>query len=342
MIRPSAAVLVLASLLAAACADAPTAIDRAAPVRGPAKVTASAAGGWVYGSYTNAYGSRAYQLWVPAGYTGATAVPLMVMMHGCQQTPADFAAGTRMNQIADARGFLVLYPQQSVFANASSCWNWFYIANQVRGSGEPSIIAGMIDAVKAGYDVDAARVGAAGISAGAAMSTVLACTYPDKVRKVASSAGLMYGAATTSIGGVNAMTYGSIYDPTAEGTDCYNRMGSNRRTIPVLVFQGTADPYVNPLNATQTVGQWTQTADLTTDGADNGNVDATADATVSGTACRAYTQSDYRSSTTGATVVRKYLVSGLGHAWSGGSTAGPYSDPCGPDASTLIANFFGF
>jgi poly(hydroxyalkanoate) depolymerase family esterase len=341
MTRPLATVLVLASSLPAACAgpDLPSA---ARSPSAPHRVSAAAAGGWVYGSYTNAYGSRSYQLWVPAGYTGTAPVPLMVMLHGCQQTPSDFAAGTRMNGIADARGFLVLYPAQSVFANGSGCWNWFYIANQVRGSGEPSIIAGMIDQVKAGYNVDAARVGAAGISAGAAMSTIMACTYPDRVRKVASSAGVMYGAATTATGGVNAMFYGSIYDPTAEGTDCYNRMGTNRRTIPVLVFQGTADGVVNPVNATQTVGQWTQTADLTTDGADNGNVDATADATVSGTACRAYTQYDYRSSSTGATVVRKYLVSGMGHAWSGGSTAGSYTDPCGPDASTLVANWFGF
>jgi poly(hydroxyalkanoate) depolymerase family esterase len=341
MTRPLAAVLVLASL-AAACAGPDLPSAPRSPRAGPARVAAASAGGWVYGSYTNLYGSRSYQLWVPAGYTGASPVPLMVMLHGCQQTPSDFAAGTRMNGIADSRGFLVLYPAQSVFANASGCWNWFYVANQVRGSGEPSIIAGMIEQVKASYNVDPARVGAAGISAGAAMSTIMGCVYPDRVRKVASSAGVMYGAATTATGGVNAMFYGSIYDPTLEGTDCYNQMGSNRRTIPVIVFQGTSDGIVNPVNATQTVAQWTQTADLTTDGADNGNVDATADATVSGTACRSYTQYDYRNSSTGATVVRKYLVSGMGHAWSGGSTAGSYTDPCGPDESTIIANYFGF
>jgi poly(hydroxyalkanoate) depolymerase family esterase len=322
--------------LAAACADAPTAPMAGTPARH------AVVGGWNYGSYTNAYGSRSYQLYVPSSYTGATPVPLMVMLHGCSQTASDFAAGTRMNSWAESRGFLVLYPQQSVFANGGSCWNWFYIANQVRGSGEPSIIAGMIDQVKAGYNVDAARVGTAGISAGAAMSSIMACTYPDKVRKAATSAGMMYGAATTATGGVNAMLYGSIYDPVAEGTDCYNRMGANRRTIPVLIFQGTGDGTVNPVNASQVTSQWTQTADLTTDGADNGNVDATADATVSGTTCRAYTRYDYDNSATGAVVVRKYLVSGMGHAWSGGSTAGSYTDPCGPDASSLLVSFFGF
>ena len=341
MIRPSTAALLLLCAAFAGCSDADLpAAPRSAP--GGAHPLTATAGHWVSGSYGNAYGARSYQLWVPAGYTGSTPVPLMVMLHGCQQSPSDFAAGTRMNATADTRGFLVLYPAQSVFANGSSCWNWFYIANQVRGSGEPSIIAGMIDQVKAGYSVDGARVGAAGISAGAAMATILGCTYPDRVRRVASAAGMMYGGATTATGGVNAMFYGSIYSPDGEGSDCASQMGSYRRSIPVLVFQGTADGVVNPVNATQVVGQWTQTNDIATDGSDNGNVDATADATVSGTACRSYTQYDYRDSATGAVMVRKYLVSGMGHAWSGGSSAGSYTDSCGPDATTITANFFGF
>lgn len=335
------AAVVLVSLSLAGCADlaAPT-----APVDAPSPraATAASTGHWVSGTYTNAYGSRYYRLWVPAGYDGASARPLMVMLHGCLQDGYDFAAGTRMNQHADARNFLVLYPEQGTAYNAYDCWNWFYTANQHRGSGEPSIIAGMIGWVKSNYRIDNARVGAAGLSAGGAMATIMGCTYPDHVRRVASHSGVMYKAATTATGASDAMKYGSIYDPNGRGTDCYNEMGTRRRVQPTLVFHGTSDGTVNLKNAHQTIAQWAQTDDLAYDGVDDNDIDNTYDAAYSGSACRTYTRYDYRNAATGGIVMRKYIVDGLGHAWSGGSTAGSYTDPCGPDASQAIVSAFGF
>lgn len=327
-----------AALLAGCTPDAPTAVT---PPEAPERAVL-AGGQWISGTYNSAYGARFYRLYVPSGYTG-TARPLMVMLHGCLQDGYDFAAGTRMNELAEARGFLVLYPEQGTLYNASDCWNWFSTANQSRGSGEPAVIAGMIDRVKAGYAVDGTRLGVAGFSAGASMATIMACTYPDRVRKVAEVAGTMFKAATTSIGGTNAMLYGSSYSPDARGTDCWNAMaGGGRRVIPTLVFHGSLDATVNPVNAAQTAQQWTQALDLASDGADNGNVDYVADATVNGTACRSFTRYDYRNSANGATVVRRYAISGLGHRWPGGSSAGSYTDACAPDASLLIVDFFGF
>lgn len=344
-----AAALLSASLLLCACGQVPSARPAAGPVAaadpGAASgraLTAQATGAWVSGTYTNAYGSRFYRLWVPAGYDGTAARPLMVMLHGCTQDGYDFAAGTRMNAQADARNFLVLYPEQGTAYNGADCWNWFYDVNQRRGSGEPALIAGMIAWVKANYRVDPARVGAAGISAGGAMSGILACTYPDQIRRVAVVAGLQYRAATTATGSVDAMRSGSLYDPEGRGSSCAAEMGSLRRPMPTLVVHGTADGTVNPLNGHQTLAQFAQTNDLASDGADNGNVDNAADATATATACRSYTRSDYKDSTTGSVLLRKYIVSGLGHAWPGGSTAGSYSDPCGPDATALIVGFFGF
>ena len=326
--------------LAACTADAPTVSP---PADGPARAVVAAAGTWVSGTYNSAYGARFYRLYVPSTYTGASARPLMVMLHGCLQDGYDFAAGTRMNDFADARNFLVLYPEQGTLYNPSDCWNWFYVSNQVRGSGEPSVIAGMIDWVKANYWVDSNRVGVAGFSAGASMASIMACTYPDRVRRLAEVAGTMYGAATTSGGGTNAMLYGSVYSPDAMGTDCWNRMATGGpRVMPTLVFHGSADGTVNVVNAHQTAQQWTQTNDLASDGADSGNVDNTADATVTGTVCRSYTRYDYRNSANAQTVVRKYIVSGLNHRWPGGSSAGTFTDACAPDASQIIVDFFGF
>lgn len=326
------------TIAAAGCADVPTEAahaESAAP--GLAVQT-----GWISGTYGNVYGARFYRLWVPAAYTGASPRPLMVMLHGCQQDGYDFAAGTRMNSLADSRNFLVLYPEQGTAYNPADCWNWFYPVNQVRGSGEPSLIAGMIAWVKANYNVDGARVGIAGFSAGAAMATIMGCAYPDQVRRVASFAGVMYGGATTSIGGANAMLYGSSYAPGSMGNSCYSTMGSHRREVPVLVFHGTSDLTVNPTNAHQALSQWAQANDRGFDAVDDNDVDDTADATSTATACRSYTRYDYANTQSGAVVMRKYMISGLGHRWSGGSSAGTYSDPCGPDASALIVSFFGF
>lgn len=331
--------MAFAALAVAACGD------RRQPVMADADGAGAALAvqtGWISGTYSNAYGARYYRLWVPAGYDGVTPRPLMVMLHGCTQDGYDFAAGTRMNASADQRNFLVLYPEQGTAYNAYDCWNWFYTVNQARGSGEPSLIAGMISWVKANYRVDAARVGVAGFSAGAAMANIMGCTYPDQVRRVAAFAGVMYKGATTATGATDAMNYGSIYDPWARGNDCYNAMGSYRRQIPTLVFQGTADGTVNPLNAHQTLSQWAQANDRGYDAIDDGDVDDASDASATLTACRTYTRYDYRNSQSGAVVMRKYMISGLGHHWSGGSSAGTYTDSCGPDASAIILDFFGF
>src|SRR5688500_12570178 len=137
------------------------------------------AGEFVAGSYTHQQGARPYKLYIPTGYTAGKALPLVVMLHGCTQNPDDFAAGTRMNRLAEEGQCFVLYPAQTQSANQSRCWNWFKRVHQRRDKGEPAIIAGMTREIVQRYGIDARKVYVAGSSAGGAMAALMSRAYPE-------------------------------------------------------------------------------------------------------------------------------------------------------------------
>lgn len=299
-------------------------------------MSSSAAGSFI----TKTYNGRNYKVYIPEGYQDGTAVPLVVMLHGCTQDPDQFSAGTQMNTLADSEKFLVLYPEQPSSANSNKCWNWFETAHQSRGSGEPALIAGLVNQVKANYTIDDNRVFVGGLSAGAAMSVIMGATYPDIFAAISVGAGLEYKAATNLTGAYTAMSSGGP-NPIQQGDAAFTAMGNYKRVVPVIVFHGTSDYTVYPVNADQVISQWAQTNDKASDGVDNNNIDDTVDQTITGTVSggRSYTQYIYKDAT-GATVMEKYTVDGMGHAWSGGSTEGSYTDPKGPNATQLSWNFF--
>ncbi len=290
----------------------------------PTKVDVAGSGQWIAGTHTCAAGTLDYKLYIPSGYHGQ-AVPLVVMLHGCTQTPDDFAAGTGMNGVAEAEGLLVAYPAQASTANISKCWNWFEAAHQQREQGEPALIAGITRQVMAQYNIDPGRVYVAGLSAGGAMAAIMGATYPDLYAAIGVHSGLAPGCAQDLPSAFQAMQQG--------GPRRQSRIG---RPAPLILFHGDGDSTVHMCNADRLVQQWTAAAGSQTPGAavspvrvERGQVDGG----------HTYTRQIYYDGR-GQPVVERWTIHGAGHAWSGGNHSGSYTDPAGPDASRELARFF--
>jgi poly(hydroxyalkanoate) depolymerase family esterase len=316
--------LTMASTLAAGgCAPAGTAEPGPAPVPAAQPAPSAAPSSFEWATYTGPAGTRRYKLFVPTGYDARRPAPLLVMLHGCTQDPDDFARGTRFNALAESAGAIVVYPEQTAAHNPQKCWNWFDPAHQRAESGEPAIIAGITREVMGRYAVDSARVYIGGVSAGGIMAINTAASHPDLYAAVGVHSGTAYGAATDLPSALAAMRSGPANpDALVEPARAILR-SAGRDWLPLIVFHGAADAVVNAENGRRLAAQWALAG-----------------------GAKDFLRSE--EAIGGLTVVKDrfgpatelWIVQGLGHAWSGGSPEGTYTDARGPDASREMLRFF--
>lgn len=284
-------------------------------------------GRFLTATYSSKLGTRDYKLYVPSRYKGRP-LPLVVMLHGCTQSPDDFAAGTRMNTLGEDRNFFVAYPAQPSAANGQKCWNWFNPVHQRRGHGEPALIAGLTRQIAEKYAIDPKRIFIAGLSAGGAAAAIMGSTYPDLFAAIGVHSGLACGAASDLSSALMAMRKGgsrperhSVRSSSFHGHD---------RVVPTIVFHGDRDSTVHPRNSDQVIEQFGSSfAGKLRAASEPGHVKGG----------RTYTRTSY-SDAKGQVMFENWVVHGAGHAWSGGSAAGTFTDPRGPDASHEMLRFF--
>jgi poly(hydroxyalkanoate) depolymerase family esterase len=313
--------------------------------------------------FTSAAGRRPYFVHTPIRHEIGTPAPLVVVLHGCSQTPRGIAISTQWNDLADEHGFVVVYPGQTLAVerdavvgqpqdpdpswqdgNGDHCWNWFLPGHQRRDAGEPAIIAGITGAVVADtgrWTIDPTRVYMAGMSAGGAMAVILGATYPELYAAIGVHSGLEYEAATDVVSAFQVLAGGGP-DPVDRGRRAYRAMGEHARVVPAFVVQGTLDLRVNPVNGDQVVSQWLETNRLASGGAVSADFAAPTTDTrfpepvPGGHPYRVRAWTDDR----GRTIQEYWTVDGMGHAWSGGYWLGSFADPRGPSATRAMYSFF--
>ena len=271
-------------------------------------------------TFTRGSSARRYLLYVPPDCP-SQGMPVIVMLHGGTQAVLDYAAGTGMNKLADRHRFLVVYPEQDSRANPMRYWNWFRRQDQRTGAGEPALIAGITEQVVREYGADRDRVFIVGFSAGAAMATVMAATYPDLYAAAGVHSGLPYGVAHDVSSAFALM----------RGENLPARRDAGLR-IPLIVFHGDRDQIVNVVNASH-IRQQRLGLDRASTAA--GDVAVTQGRVPGGLT---YTRTIYSDQV--EVLLEQWIVHGAGHAWFGGTSGCSYTDASAPDASAEMVRFF--
>ncbi len=267
---------------------------------------------------------RRYRLFIPTGGSIRKPLPLLLLLHGCAQDTAAFAAVTRAAATAKSRGFAVLMPEQAQEANPQRCWNWF--GSDARVSIETEILMAIVDHAVAEHPRVAGPLFALGLSAGGSMALTLALNHPERFTAVGSHSGAAPHSARTPLQAGQAMR--GRRSPNAEAVA---QQLAGRRLPPLVLIHGDLDAVVSFESARASAELWLE---LLPDGV---AVRESVGEVQRGTR-RKLTRSDWKVG--GQPWVRLLRVHGMSHAWSGGAAGQAFSDPTGPDALRLAWQFF--
>lgn len=312
----------------------PAAAKKPMPVPDP---VAPATGKWLASHFTGqadhgagALRRMSYWLYLPDRLPGPAGLPLVVMLHGCDQSATLFAQGTRMNQWAEKQGYAVLYPQQSVSAHPHRCWKWYDRATQ-QGGGDVSLIVGIVNKVIGTYPVDRARVYICGISAGAGMANIVALNHPDLFAALGLHSGPLFGAGHSTIGALGVMKHGAS-DRVDSAIDEVLLRRPGFPAMPTMLIQGEDDHVVRPVNQ----AQLTRQAMLLNRLPHGSPVQV---ATREGTR-RSHPHRIHDVYSERKLMLRVAQIAELKHAWSGGDERLSFNSGPGPDASKMLLDFF--
>lgn len=275
-----------------------------------------------------------------------TAIPLVVMLHGCEQSATQFAQGTRMNQLAEQHGFAVLYPQQSLRGHPNRCWHWYEKSTQ-EGGGDVQSIAAIIHKVTGQYGLDSTRVYIAGLSAGAAMANIVALNHPHLIAAVGLHSGPVFGAGHSPMGAFSVMQSGGSSHATGSALQHVIERERGRQEgaafpcMPAILLHGRADTVVRSINQVQLVQQFQLLNQLSDNNALAPRLHAAAPATpASKVSNRTYSYRTQDFLRNKKLLLRVCEIQGLNHAWSGGDCSLKYNACTRPDASRMLWDFF--
>ena len=308
----------------------------------PGRFETGSASSWhgLVGTAPMVWPSRDYLVYIPSGHSLWRRSPLLVLCHGCRQSPEEIARGTRIAEFADRTGCVVLLPRQKDTANPWRCWNWFE-RRTMRGLGESAIVAAQIRRVRRRYRIDRKRVLVAGMSAGGALAAIVGLRFPQLVGAVVVHSGLACGAASSALTAITVMQRGPDQDIEGIAAAARAKNFDASMRIPLLALHGDADNVVAPRNAIALVRQYLRLNDHPALASAGDPAALPAADTEQRTLLpdgRAQTVREWRRD--GRLIVRHIAIAGLGHAWSGGDATLPYNEAAPPDATALVGDFF--
>jgi poly(hydroxyalkanoate) depolymerase family esterase len=288
-------------------------------------------------TYQSLTGAVHFRMFTPSGYHAGQRVPLVVVLHGCNTSADQMEASSGYDQVAEANDFIVIYPDNDDAVHPIECWRWFDPTDWQRGQGDLATIVGMVHATMAMRSIEASRIYEIGMSAGALITSDLAAAYPRLFAAVGINAGGPYGLDICLTG------HG---DASSSASAALAEEGQGRRVMPFIAINGDKDNVVSPSCDAEAVQQWLRTDNLVLSGSQTAPLrlsparDAAERSQVrDGRTYKLLTWS----APNGCPIAEHFIVHGMGHYWSGGTTNPKYAgftDPTGPSAAKESWAFF--